>query len=161
MKIISGGQTGADLAGLKVGKDLGFETGGWAPKNWKTSIGSMKLQLQSFNLKESKEGYKGRTWENVRNSNATIRLAVNLNSTGERCTLNAIKHFKKPYFDIDLLKPKSIQECLEFLISHIPDVLNIAGNTQFTESYDIEQMTYNYLRTLLSEYKRIYLKKYK
>jgi len=39
-KIISGGQTGADRAGLVVGKSLGLEIGGTAPKGWKTEESS-------------------------------------------------------------------------------------------------------------------------
>jgi len=158
MKIISGGQTGADQAGLMIAKDLGIETGGLAPKDWKTSYGSQKELLESFGLKESEEGYKGRTWENVRDSNATIRLAVDFDSPGEKCTMNAINYFKKPWIDIDLLKPKSIQEVIEFLILVKPSTLNIAGNTQNKDNQNIERMTYLYLKKVLSEYKRIYLK---
>jgi Circularly permutated YpsA SLOG family len=35
-KIISGGQTGADQAGLRTAKRLGIETGGWMPQGWRT-----------------------------------------------------------------------------------------------------------------------------
>jgi hypothetical protein len=33
-KIISGGQTGADQAGLRAAKRFGIPTGGWAPRGW-------------------------------------------------------------------------------------------------------------------------------
>jgi len=158
MKIISGGQTGADQAGLMIAKDLGIETGGWAPKEWKTSHGPQKKLLESFGLKESKEGYKGRTWENVRDSNATIRLAVDFDSPGEKCTMDAINYFKKPWIDIDLLNLKPIQEVIEFLVLVKPSILNIAGNTQNKDGHNIERMSYLYLKKVLSEYKRIYLK---
>ena len=39
-KIISGGQSGADLAGLKAAIKLGIETGGFIPKNYRTENGS-------------------------------------------------------------------------------------------------------------------------
>jgi Circularly permutated YpsA SLOG family len=39
MKIISGGQTGADQAGWRAAKACGLETGGWMPKGWKTELG--------------------------------------------------------------------------------------------------------------------------
>jgi len=158
MKVISGGQTGADQAGLMVAKDLGIETSGWAPKEWKTSQGPQKKLLESYNLKESTEDYKGRTWENVRDSNATIRLAVNFDSPGEKCTMDAINYFKKPWIDIDLLNLKPIQEVIEFLVLVKPSILNIAGNTQNKDGHNIERMSYLYLKKVLSEYKRIYLK---
>jgi hypothetical protein len=34
-KLISGGQTGADRAGLEAAKALGIATGGTAPKGWR------------------------------------------------------------------------------------------------------------------------------
>jgi hypothetical protein len=158
MKIISGGQTGADQAGLMIAKDLGFETGGWAPKNWQTSKGSQETILKSFNLIESDLGYRGRTYENVRDSNATIRLAVDFNTPGEVCTLQAINSCKKPWIDVDLLDPRPEQDIIEFLILVKPSILNIAGNTQDTKGYDIEKLAYNYLKNVLKEYKRIYIK---
>lgn len=158
MKIISGGQTGADLAGLKIAKDLGFETGGFAPKDFKTSIGSQKELLESFGLKESEFGYKGRTKQNVEHSNATIRLSVDFNTPGEICTMNAINQYKKPWIDVDLLNPRPHDEVFEFLVLVKPAILNIAGNTQGTNDQDIQKMTYIYLREVLKKYKRIYIK---
>jgi len=158
MIIISGGQTGADLAGLRIAKDLNFKTSGWAPKDFMTSDGPQKSLHESYNLKESSSSYKGRTWENVRDSNATIRLAVNFETPGEKCTMDAINHFKKPWIDIDLLNPKEIQEVIEFLVLVKPSILNIAGNTQNTEGHNINRLTYMYLSKVLREYKRIYLK---
>lgn len=158
MKIISGGQTGADFSGISLAKELGFETGGWAPKGWKTSNGPQQKLLESFGLIESENDYQGRTWENVRDSNATIRLAVDFDSPGEKCTMDAINYFKKPWIDINLLDPKSTQEVIEFLVLVKPSILNIAGNTQGKNGHDIARMTYFYLKKILKEYKRIYLK---
>lgn len=36
IKIISGGQTGADMGGLEAAREYGFPTGGYAPKGWMT-----------------------------------------------------------------------------------------------------------------------------
>lgn len=155
MKIISGGQTGADLMGLIVGKELGYETGGWAPKNWKTSVGSKKIILQLYNLVESTHGYRGRTAENVRDSDVTIRLAVNFESPGEKCTMEAIMTYEKMWLDINLLDPIPIQEALVFLLNTQPQIINIAGNTQNTNGHDIEEMVYQYLMPLLEKYKTL------
>lgn len=158
MKIISGGQSGADLAGLDVAKELKIETGGWAPKGWKTSNGPQQKFLEGYGLIEHTDGYKGRTIQNVRDSNATIRLAVDFETPGEICTLNAINSCKKPWIDVNLLDQRPIQDIIEFLVLVKPSILNIAGNTQDTKGYDIHRMTFMYLRKVLSEYKRIYLK---
>ena len=46
-KIISGGQTGADLGGLMAGKDLNIEIGGTAPIGFLTNQG-VNLRLGSY-----------------------------------------------------------------------------------------------------------------
>lgn len=43
-KIISGGQTGGDIGGVRAGKQLGVETGGTLPNGWKTQDGSKPEQ---------------------------------------------------------------------------------------------------------------------
>lgn len=141
-KVISGGQTGADQAGLYVAGDRGIEVGGWAPKGWLTSVGPNFL-LKFIGLKEHKGGYKERTWENVKDSDGTIRLAVSFTSPGEICTLNAIKHYKKPRKDVDLLKPPPHKEVAAWIIRNRIQVLNIAGNTE--GKYPIFELTKKYL----------------
>ena len=49
--MVSGGQTGADRAGLEAARSLGIQTGGWAPPGYQTSAGK-DLSLASFGLKE-------------------------------------------------------------------------------------------------------------
>lgn len=51
-KVISGGQTGADRAGLEVAHKLGLETGGWAPSGYVTSLGRDRSLGTKFGLKE-------------------------------------------------------------------------------------------------------------
>ena len=45
-KIISGGQTGADYGALLAAHALGLETGGWAPKGWRTEDGPKPVTRQ-------------------------------------------------------------------------------------------------------------------
>jgi len=129
-KVISGGQTGADEAGLYVAQSFKIQTGGFAPKGWITKTGPNLMLRDVYGLTESMGGYKKRTWENVEHSDGTIRLAYSFNSPGEICTLNAINHFKKPCFDVDLnSQPEPIQ-CCEWIIMNDIKTLNIAGNTE-------------------------------
>lgn len=51
-RIISGGQTGADQAGLYAGKALGLETGGVAPMDWMTEYGE-STWLAEYGLTEA------------------------------------------------------------------------------------------------------------
>lgn len=148
-RVISGGQTGADQAGLYSAEACRFKTGGHAPKGYRTLAGNNPTMLRDhFGLEETvQENYQYRTALNVQNSDATIRLASDFQSPGELCTLRAITKFKKPYFDIDL-RPlmrnkmqylsgradrnayiqKTTDAILAFLIDHQVVTLNIAGN---------------------------------
>ena len=82
IKVISGGQIGADKIGLEEARKLGFQTGGTAPKRFQTSKGS-DLTLKDFGLTEISDKdtafYQGRervygprTDQNVRKSDLTL-----------------------------------------------------------------------------------------
>ncbi|KKL74176.1 hypothetical protein LCGC14_2067470, partial [marine sediment metagenome] len=73
-KVISGGQIGADMGGLFAAYTApGIETGGWAPKGFRTEAGSKKILGAKYKLKETKSPtYPPRTKRNVLNSNGTV-----------------------------------------------------------------------------------------
>lgn len=152
-KVISGGQIGADIAGLSAAKRLGIATGGTAPKGWMTLKGPQEQALRFYGLVEcSEKGYPARTMRNVRNSDATIRIALDFNTPGEACTLRYITKYKKPYFDVRLdpigyedyqFTPLS-QELAHWIISNGFNVINIAGNAK---SY-IEPSVEHYLNSV-------------
>ena len=137
-KIISGGQTGADQAGLYIARIFGLKTGGYAPKNFKTQDGNQpELLRDKFDLKETPGGYKERTYLNVKNSDGTIRFAFNFATPGEQCTLNAIMSYNKPYKDIDLnteplilFSADHIQQTVNWIRKYNISTLNIAGNSE-------------------------------
>jgi len=144
-KVISGGQTGADQAGLYAARDSLIKTGGWAPKNWITKNGAQPDLLISFGLVEHQSGYKARTFANVRDSDGTIRLAYNFKSPGEICTLNAIIQYKKPKLDINIPIKEKPNIVLDFINRYSISVLNIAGNTQPEKGIDVFNICYNFL----------------
>lgn len=133
-RVISGGQVGADIAALRAAKALGLQTGGWIPAGYRTKNGNRPEYAEIYGLVATKEhNYPPRTFANVRDSDATIRLAVNLNSPGERCTFKAIQKYGKPSIDVpfsrDELTPAvSPEEVGVWLADHNVQVLNVAGN---------------------------------
>ena len=147
MKIISGAQTGADQAGLDVAHFLCMPTGGYITKGGRTSNGPLsKDYIAKMSLVElSSASYQVRTWKNVEESDGTIRLAINFNSLGEKCTMNAIRNFHKPHLDVDLLDPLDIRVVRAWLMHLNIQVLNVAGNTQWTGKMDIYKLAYQYL----------------
>lgn len=154
-KVISGGQTGADIIALKVAKSLGIKTGGWVPKGCKTSDGPMPSLLTDYDMKEVTMGWLGnysiRTEWNVRDSDGTLRLAVNFKSPGEVCTLKAIKKHKKPYFDVDLNNPVDYEEVIKWMVDNNIKILNVAGNSKRTDP-NIEEKVENYLKPLFKRF---------
>ena len=133
MKIVSGGQTGADLGGLLAGKAAGLETGGWMPKGFLTEIGYKPDMEISFGVLEHiSPKYPPRTYCNVRDSDGTIRFAVDFSSRGEICTFNAIKQYKKPYIDVDINNLKPVTDIVNWLKENNIQTLNVSGNKEST-----------------------------
>ena len=154
--IISGGQTGADVAGLDAALENKISIGGWACKGYLQKDGpNPELLRDKYGLKEHKGGYKDRTWENVKVSHGTIRCCVDFFSPGEICTMNAIKKFNKPWFDVYLPNPASHKDMLIWVLRYNIKVLNVAGNTQGTKDYDIYTRTYHYINRFLKYVKSI------
>ena len=140
LKVISGGQTGADVAGLWAAKLFGIPTGGWAPKWFETLNGPHPEMAETFGIKEHSRGYRGRTIENLSEADLTIVCYSTL-SAGSRLTIDQCKKLGKNllviYFDqsdlsgslqsaaVNVLKEKLAR--IESL--GIDFTLNVAGNS--------------------------------
>ena len=129
-QVISGGQTGADQAGLVAARRYGIPTGGWMPKDYLTSTGPAPELAREFGLQEHSGGYADRTEANVRLADGTLRLAASFETLGEKCTLKWIRRHGKPYLDIDRAAPPPVEEVAEWIRQHNIKVLNIAGNVE-------------------------------
>lgn len=97
VSVISGGQTGVDLAGLRAAQCLGFRTGGWAPLGYKTALGPKPQLEKIFKLKEHGGGYASRTRKNVDASSVTIIVAANPDSAGTKLTIDTCIEFGVPF----------------------------------------------------------------
>lgn len=135
-KIISGGQTGADLGGLKAAKKVGIKTGGFAPLGFKTEKGSNPELATVYDLiASSSDDYKIRTSANIRASHATIIFATNAGSAGTKLTLKTCEAAKKPYVLINPFAADASALVLNFLTEvHTrykrAIILNVAGNRE-------------------------------
>ncbi|MGB9602720.1 MAG: putative molybdenum carrier protein [Limisphaerales bacterium] len=138
-KIISGGQTGADRAGLDWAIANGIPHGGWCPAGRKAEDGTIPHR---YNLNETESpDYPTRTEKNILDSDATVIFSMNENfDRGTKLTIKLLKKYKKPY--IVIINQKDIENSArildEFLYKIKPDVLNIAGPRQSAqpEVYD-------------------------
>lgn len=128
IKIISGGQTGADLAGLDAAIYLGLEVGGTIPRGRRTDRGRMLESLfVRYNLKESSSSlYPPRTEQNVRDSDGTVIFGSTI-SPGSKLTIKLARKHNKPY--IVNPSPRALRQWVERCKVSI---LNVAGNRERT-----------------------------
>ncbi len=153
-KIISGGQTGADLAGLKAAKLLGINTGGLAPKGYKTELGQ-NLDLKNiYGLSEdAADDYSKRTIFNLSVSDATVIFSSNAKSPGTKLTIKHCELLKKPFLLIDPKASNAVDLFLNFLQKQAVTfsrkiTLNVAGNRE-SKSPGIETKVTSILITAL------------
>lgn len=154
-KVISGGQTGADYAGVNAAKISGLETGGWMPKGFLTQDGLRPEYAARFGMIETEQSsYPPRTALNVKNSDGTLRLASDWSSRGEQLTLRMIQQYKKPYLDIKVgaWVNKTIDEIFQWLVDQKIEVLNVAGNSERT-SPGIQLIAETFLTELFQKFK--------
>lgn len=129
---------------------FGIPTGGWAPKGWCTSRGPAPALLRDrFQLQEHAGDYAARTFANVRDTDGTLRFAVDFTTAGERCTLRAIQQFGKPHFDVDLKAPRPAAEAVAWIRYHQIRVLNVAGNRERPQTPGVFTAACLYLRDVL------------
>jgi hypothetical protein len=148
MKIISGGQRGADRAGLEAARALGIATGGTAPKGWKVRLPSGEdasdPELAGSGLVESRSpSYPARTRANVRDSDGTVWFGYAL-APGGKLTIGHCRKLGKPC----LVNP-SAAELAAWVAEHHIGVLNVAGNRESEHNPGIYEATY---RTLVEAF---------
>jgi hypothetical protein len=135
-KVISGGQCGADQAGLFAAMYCGLETGGWIPKGFKTEKGPMS-ELATFGLKETESSdYGPRTELNVMSADATIIIAMDAMSPGSRMTQKAADDHKKPVIGCGFFTntppdiEKTARNIAQWIVEYSIETLNVAGNRE-------------------------------
>ena len=132
IKIVSGGQTGADRAALDWAIDNSIPHGGWCPKGRKAEDGEIDARYQ---LQESTSAnYLQRTEWNVRDSTGTVIFTLRTELTGgSKKTADFAKKHKKPCLHISrsIYQPEVLIQ--KFIADHSIKVLNIAGSRESKE----------------------------
>ena len=150
--VVSGGQTGVDIAALRAAQCLGFKTGGYAARGFKTQAGYQLGLSPNFGLQEHTGGYSARTRANVDLSDATLVIAADMESPGTKLTLEAARIFGrplhaiqvqratnpavKPVFPFEPIQSAQIQAARDWILGLIEPAiekhgffkLNVAGN---------------------------------
>jgi hypothetical protein len=129
LKIISGGQSGADMGGLKAARACGIPTGGVAPKDYYMENGANTDLRDVYHLEDIGMSIRERTIENVHRAHATLIFADRPSSPGTKLTLNTCRRFGKAGY----LNPDAEHICklLDKMGMEYPElVVNIAGNRE-------------------------------
>ncbi len=133
-RIISGGQTGVDRAGLVAAMTYCIPIGGWLPKGRLAEDGVVPEGF--YSMKECEGGYRERTRANVRNGHATLILSDRFPLTGGTAyTAEVAKELGRPYkivnLDADNVAVQirdwmlSLEDSLDKELKEI--ILNVAG----------------------------------
>lgn len=133
-RVISGGQSGVDQVALKVARELGYQTGGTAPKGYRTDEGPRPDLGKLYGVREHKVSaeYPPRTRENVRLSDATVWFGVY--SPGYLCTRSAINELGRPW-----IENPGEEELRQFILRGEFRVVNVAGNRLRTHPESAER----------------------
>jgi len=129
MKIISGGQTGADRGGLDAGRELGLKIGGWCPRGRRAEDGRIPSEYPL--VETNSAGYVDRTRENVFSADATIIFVHGVVSGGSETTERYCTFSGKPYLVVNLSEDVAWDETIGDWVGMVkPEVLNVAGSRE-------------------------------
>lgn len=126
-KIVSGGQTGADRAGVDAAIESGLEYGGWIPRGRKAEDGPISKTYADFR-EMSFGSYPERTKQNVIDSDGTLIFGYGKLTTGSALTLRLARQYEKPFLHIDLdIETDPADRIRKWVRDHHIKVLNVAG----------------------------------
>lgn len=151
-KVVSGGQTGVDRAGLDAALEVGIAIGGYCPKGRLAEDGKVP---DCYALTElSRGGYPARTERNVAESDGTLILNVGSVSGGTRATVDFAKKHHKPHLVVQLDKHPEVGEVVAWLNEHGIRTLNVAGPRESKYPGGVYQPALAFLRLLLAHLQR-------
>lgn len=170
MRVISGGQNGADFAALKAAKHANLETGGFAPPDFMTVSGKKPELETEFGLAAAgtaggAAGYVLRSKLNVDAASAVIAIYIK-ESAGTGKTIEYARTGKWPSAQPPRIENCQLFEELEvsrkpilvvysyrehhalvvsriqkFLKDHSPNVVNVCGNRECNED-EVEELLF-------------------
>ncbi len=150
IKIISGGQTGADRAGLDVAIARGLPHGGWCPQGRKAEDGPLAA---CYLLTETPTAsYLVRTERNAADSDGTVIFTVGSLSGGSKRTAEFAKKHGRPFLHLSLVaghERVAAEKLAGFIRTHGVARLNVAGSRE-SKAPGIHALTHMVLDLALS-----------
>lgn len=126
-KVISGGQTGVDRAGLDAAINAGIPIGGYCPKGRLAEDGTVPDKYPMIEMDSSESYY--RTEKNVIESDGTLIINKGELTEGTRLTYDFTVKYGKPSLIVQLdtteiIKPEQV---IRWIDGQYINVLNVAG----------------------------------
>lgn len=136
-KVISGGQTGVDQAGLLAAAECNIRTGGYAPAGWRTDEGPAPWLADYGLICHPSREYPPRTKMNVCHGSLTVILGDH-NSAGCKLTKKYCNMYTRPYHLVPKMDERDFDETVAWLLKwttagqHLGGELtiNVAGNRE-------------------------------
>ena len=129
VKLVSGGQTGADRAALDVALELKILCGGWCPCGRRAEDGPLADRYPL--LETLSDAYEQRTNWNVRDSDGTLVVTRGQPSGGTAYTIKTAEKYGKPHLIVDVEGLRVPEDAAARVIRWLKEweiqVLNIAG----------------------------------
>jgi hypothetical protein len=156
-KLVSGGQTGADRAGLDVAIRWEFPHGGWCPKGRKAEDGIISAQYQLAETPSA--SYLQQTEWNVRDTDAKVIFTIAPTLTGgSKRTAEFDEKHRKPW--IHLAQRSSSYESpalilQQFITDNGVEIHNVTG-TRGSKEPDVWKFAYETLETAFFRSKPIH-----
>lgn len=134
-QLVSGGQTGADIAALELALEHDLPHGGWCPRGRRSLAGPIP---ERFQLRETPSpDYLQRTEWNVRDSEGTLILTLAPEASGGSLkTIEFARKHHKPWLHLAQADPgltSFATRLQDFLAEHRISVLNVAGSRESKE----------------------------
>lgn len=129
-KIISGGQTGADIAGIDAAIAKGVEYGGTLPKGRTQELNKTVPAHYTKFVESTRKDYLTRTRLNVQNADGTVVFVYRILKGGSAKTVDFACVEGKPVLVLDMREPvqKQAQTLCVWAQRHTVQVLNVAGS---------------------------------
>ena len=124
-KIISGGQTGVDRAGLDAGIAAEIPVGGYVPKGRLSEDGVVPNRYPMTELRS--KNYKDRTRKNVIESDGTLICNIGAMVGGTALTAKIGLENEKPLLIVQLDQDYQLDDVTAWLNENQIQVLNVAG----------------------------------
>lgn len=148
-KIISGGQTGVDRAGLDAAMEAGIPVGGYCPKERLAEDGVVPYKYPLTEM--ASRSYTARTEKNVVESDGTLILNIGSLTGGTKKTAEYAGKHAKPFLVVQLDERPAPETVTQWLDRHGILILNVAGPRESKFPQGIYLQSLLFLREVLSE----------